>query len=184
MKIARSADVDVFQKSNGQWSIPILSSASAASAVGAIGILSVLCHAPWLFASLGPTIVIQCGSPQERIARPWNVAIGHLVALATAFLAIHLTGAAVMPPFADHAVLTINRVVAAAFAVGVGFYLEVLLGARHPPAASTALLVTLGIVKADWRTVAIVVIGVSMVVAIGEPFRHALLKLRARAKWR
>lgn len=160
--------------SNARPSEYIWPALAAAGGIGVIGALSVICRVPWLFASLGPTIVIQCGTPHERTARPWNVVVSHLLALAAAFLTIHLVGAVHLPPFAENSVLTMDRAVAAAVSVGLGFYLEVSLDARHPPSASTALLVSLGIVSPTWKTAATIAVGVLLVAAIGEVLRQLL----------
>ncbi len=44
------------------------------AASGAIGIALAL---PWLFPSMGPTVMLMFGSPEDPSARPLNAAVGH-----------------------------------------------------------------------------------------------------------
>jgi CBS-domain-containing membrane protein len=158
----------------------IYSAAAAAAVVVAIGSLSVWVQQPWLFASLGPTVVIQITSPEKPIARPWNVAIGHLLALAVAMLAIYVTGAVHAASFSESQSLAFSRAGAAALAIALGTGFELLLGASHPPSASTALLVALGIVPPSWQTIETILVGILLVTALGEIARQITRSLVAR----
>lgn len=40
---------------------------------------------PWLFASLGPTTYEMIEKPELRSARPYNVVVGHLIAIGAGF---------------------------------------------------------------------------------------------------
>lgn len=146
--------------------------------VGLIGLIAVWANIPLLFASLGPSVAIQVSTPQRRIARPWNVAVGHLIALGIGIAAVYATGAINSPPFLDSHPLSFERVAAAAFAIGVGLFVEFLLRASHPPAASTSLLVTLGVVEINWRGIGAVLAGIALVTALGEAARWARMRQR------
>lgn len=147
--------------------------------IGLIGLIAVWAAIPVLFASLGPTVAIQASSPQLSIARPWNVAVGHLIALGVGIGIVCATGAIYRPPFVD--ALSLDRVGAAAVAVCLGLFVEFLLGASHPPAASTSLLVTLGAVQINGRGIIAIVSGIALVTAFGEVLRLARLRSGASA---
>jgi CBS-domain-containing membrane protein len=144
---------------------------SSAIVIGLIGLLAVWAKLPLLFASLGPSVAIQTTSPQRCSARPWNVAVGHLIALGVGVAALYVSGAVYTPAFLDSHPLSLLRVAAAAFAIGVGIVLEFLMDAWHPPAASTSLLVTLGVVELNPTGIGAVVAGIALVTIFGEAAR-------------
>ena len=151
--------------------------AAAAIVVGLIGLIAIWASIPLLFASLGPTVVIQAGKPQQRIAYPWNVAAGHLIALGVGVAALYASGAITQPPFLSLHQLSPARISAAAFAVGIGIFIEYLLKASHPPAASTSLLVTLGVVPINAKGIIAVAGGIGLVTVFGELVRQLRLRL-------
>ncbi|HZD44386.1 MAG TPA: hypothetical protein VE134_10055, partial [Methanomicrobiales archaeon] len=51
----------------------------------------------WLFPSLGPSFFLQVESPHLVSARAYNTVVGHLIGIATGYLAIFVFGAAVEP---------------------------------------------------------------------------------------
>lgn len=150
---------------------------SAGVTIAVIGLIAIWAGIPLLFASLGPTVAIQASTPRRRIAKPWNVAAGHLIALGVGVAAVYATGAILQPPFLDAHPLSIERVSAAAFALSAGLFIEFLLKASHPPAASTSLLVTLGIVQINETGIVAVVSGIVLVTVFGEVVRQLRLRL-------
>ena len=150
---------------------------AAASVIALIGLIAVWADIPLLFASLGPTVAIQASTPQQRIALPWNVAAGHLIALGIGVAALYASGAIVQPPFLESHALSFERISAAAFALSIGLFIEFLLKASHPPAASTSLLVTLGAVQINERGVVAVVSGIFLVTVFGEAVRQLRLRV-------
>jgi HPP family len=66
----------------------------------------------------------------QPAAKPYNVIVGHLIALSTAFVVTALTGAA-DEPFVTHELVFI-RVVCSAVALGLAVAMELLLQASHP----------------------------------------------------
>src|SRR4051794_9215799 len=54
----------------------------AAVALALAGLVGILLRQPWLFPSLGPTIMVIVETPGERAAHPRNVLVGHIVAVA------------------------------------------------------------------------------------------------------
>lgn len=151
--------------------------AAAGIVIALIGLIATWAGIPLLFASLGPSVAIQASSPQQPIARPWNVAAGHLIALGIGVAALYATGAIAAPPFLDSHPLSLARVAAAALALGVGIFLEFVLKASHPPAAATSLLVTLGAVQISEKGIIAVISGIFLVTILGEVTRQLRLRL-------
>jgi hypothetical protein len=136
-----------------------------------VGGLGVLAGRPWLLPSLGPTAVLLALTPAHPTARAWNTFAGHMGGLGAGFIAIALVGAANAPvPLATGELVPV-RVLAGALAVALTVVFGAILWAPHPPAAATALLVSLGSIataeKALW-----VVAGVAVLTVLGEGVRR------------
>lgn len=136
------------------------------------GSLGLLLHQPWLFASLGPTAYLYGHTPNQASARFYNTVIGHTAAILAAFIAVVLVHAETTPSVFTTHELTWPRVAAAVLALTVAVPAELLLGASHPPAAATALLIALGGFNVSMQSAASIVIGVLMVGSMGEVFRR------------
>lgn len=108
---------------------------------GAVGLLI---KQPWLFPSLGPTVMLFFESPRERSSRPLNAIGGHLIGLVVGYacyLAFGLNGA----PSAPVGGLTPAYLAAGALSVALTTVALTLLAIPHPPAGATTLIVSLGI---------------------------------------
>jgi hypothetical protein len=127
----------------------------AAVALGLAGLVGVLLHQPWLFPSLGPTIMVIAETPGQRAAHPRNVLIGHVVAVGAGWLALLVTGLRYAPS-AVQAGLDARRVASAVIALVVTVVVLQLLRTPHPPAGATTLIVGLGILKTPGDLVVIV----------------------------
>lgn len=55
-------------------------------------------HYPFIFASLGPTAYEQVETPERPSAHPYNVIVGHIIAVAAGFAAIAAFQAWHAPP--------------------------------------------------------------------------------------
>ncbi len=148
--------------------------------LGVVGGLAALAGQPWLFPSLGPTAFLHAVSPDEPGARMWNTLVGHAIGASAGFAALFLCGAQHMPSALTAEATPISRVAATALAVGLTVALQLKLEAKHPPAAATTMLVTLGGLKPEWRTVWALVIGVGLVAGLG---RGAWMLLRRARTW-
>ena len=103
---------------------------SVAALIAAIGLAGLLFRQPLLFASLGPSAYLLVHSPMQPAAKPYNVIVGHLIALSTTFVVTALTGAADEPSvFVTHELVFI-RVVCSAVALGLAVAMELLLRPR------------------------------------------------------
>ncbi|MDQ3326835.1 MAG: HPP family protein, partial [Actinomycetota bacterium] len=71
----------------GLWSATL--SVLVLAAAGAVGIAL---KQPWLFPSLGPTLMVIAETPREPAAHPRNVLVGHLVGLGAGLIGLLVTG--------------------------------------------------------------------------------------------
>ncbi|MFC3300552.1 HPP family protein [Arthrobacter agilis] len=114
------------------------------AASGAVGLAL---HAPWLFPSLGPTVMLFFESPGEKSSRPSNALIGHGVGF--------LAGAACLygfglqdDPSAPAGGLTPAHLAAGALSVALTTLVLTWAKKPHPPAGATTLIISLGILSA------------------------------------
>lgn len=136
--------------------------------LSAMGALSLIIRQPLLFPTLGPILFVQLQTPEQPSAHPWNVLVGNAVAILAAVIALPLVGATHTPPPIVSGVLTWQRELAAALAVALTFLGQAPLRATHAPAATTALLITLGAINPEWRAVGILCAGICLITVFGE----------------
>jgi len=99
---------------------------------------------PWLFPSLGPTVMLFFESPEQPSSRPKNALVGHGVGLVAGALCFYALGLQGTPP-APVGGLTPLYVVAGALSVAITTLVLSLMKLPHPPAGATTLIVSLGI---------------------------------------
>jgi CBS-domain-containing membrane protein len=108
------------------------------------GVVGVAWHLPWLFPSLGPTVMLFFESPEQPAARPANTLIGHLTGLVMGVLCLYAFGLQDSLP-APVGGLTVPYVAAGSLSVALTTLLLTWLRKPHPPAGATTLIVSLGI---------------------------------------
>lgn len=158
----------------------VSSGAAWAAAMSAIlvliaGALTLATGQPWLFAALGPTAVAVASAPGQPSSRFHCVVIGHLSALLCAWLIVILVGAN-GPALSGDGAIGIARVWGSAMAIAVMVLVQPSLRAFHPPAAATALLITLGVYHLTWKNAASMMGGVIVIALMGEWFQRIRLK--------
>lgn len=109
-----------------------------------IAIAALLSHQPLLFPSLASTAFLVFNRPRNDAAEPRSIVLGHCCGALAGKAGLFVAGLVGAQPAVDQ--LTPPRVVAIAVAVGLTTALLLLLRAPHPPGASTAMLVALGII--------------------------------------
>lgn len=143
----------------GRWRPAATAGVLALVALAACGVLGLAFQQPWLFPSLGPTVMLFFESPRVASGRPVNSLVGHGIGL--------LAGIALLLAFGLHQVpaatiggLTLEHVAAGALSVAVTSLLLEALGMQHPPAGATTLIVSLGILTgpAAWATMAAAIV--------------------------
>lgn len=137
-------------------------------------------HRPLIFASLGPTAYELVETPERKSARPYNIIVGHLVGVLAGFVALWATDAWASPGISAGFV-SWPRVWAVVLASGLTVFVTLLIKAAQPAAIATALLVALGSMQ-TWQNGFILMGGVLLMLAIGEPVR--LWRLRNKEKMR
>lgn len=128
---------------------------------GAIGLAT---QQPWLFPSLGPTVMLVFESGRQPTARPQNALIGHLVGIAVGALLLYTFGLAGAPP-APVGGLSASFVAAGALSVALTSLVLLMIRHPHPPAGASTLIVSLGILStpAELGTMAAAVLLVTLV---------------------
>jgi hypothetical protein len=139
--------------------------------IAGIGGLGVWAGQPWLFPSLGPTIFLQAVTPNDTSARPWNTVAGHAIGTAAGFLSVFVCGAEVAPLPADAGYVVGSRAAAAALAVALTVAGQLAIRAPHAPAAATTMLIALGGLQPDLRTLVAIAVGVGLIAGLGEVTR-------------
>ena len=115
--------------------------------LGVSGLAGLLLHLPWLFPSLGPTVMLFFESPEQKASRPLNTLVGHGVGLVAGALCLYAFGLQDQPS-APVGGLTPLHVLSGALSVGLTTLVLTWLGLPHPPAGATTLIVSLGILSA------------------------------------
>jgi CBS-domain-containing membrane protein len=129
------------------------------------GWIGVLTKQPWLFPSLGPTVMLFFESPEQPTARPQNALIGHVVGIAVGYACLRGFGLLHTPP-APVGGLTGRYVAAAALSVAITSLVLVLIHLPHPPAGASTLIVSLGVLTSRTELFTMV-LAVGLVTAMG-----------------
>ena len=145
------------------------------------GAMTLATGSPWLFAALGPTAVLVAANPGHPTTRFHTVVLGHVSALLCGWLAVVLMGAGDAPSLFGGHTVSVTRVWASAVAVAVTTLIQPSLKAYHPPAAATALLITLGAYSASWRNFGSMIGGVLAIALVGEWLQRVRLAETTRA---
>lgn len=140
------------------------------------GALTLATAQPWLFAALGPSVVVIVSAPGQPSSRFHSVVVGHLSALLCAWLVVVLVGSAGATAGVTDGGVGIARVWGSAMAVAMTALLQPTLRAIHPPSAATALLVTLGAYHLTWKNSLSMMGGVVVIALMGEWFQRIRLR--------
>jgi CBS-domain-containing membrane protein len=113
--------------------------------LAASGAIGMLLTTPWLFPSLGPTVMVLFGTPREQSARPVDAAVGHAVGIVAGVACLFLFGMNGRPS-AVEAGLSLGYVLAGALSVALTAFVLHALKLQHPPAGATTLIISLGVI--------------------------------------
>ncbi|GAB4050409.1 HPP family protein [Catellatospora paridis] len=113
-------------------------------AMAVAGTAALVTQQPWLFPSLGPTVMLHVEQPRAPQSSPRSTLYGHGIALLVGYAALVVCGLA-DEPSALQAGVSAPRIAAAAGSLGLTAALLVPLRATHPPAGATTLIVSLGL---------------------------------------
>lgn len=141
-----------------------------AALIFAVALAGWLIHKPLLFASLGPTAYEQVETPRRKSGRPYNVIVGHAIAVLAGFGALWLCHAWTAPSISS-GTITLPRAEAAAVSALLTVFATLLVRAAQPAAAATALLISLGLMQ-TWQDALAILVGVVLLTLLGEPMRR------------
>ena len=127
---------------------------------------------PWLFAGLGPTILLIASNPGHETSRFRSVVVGHLAALGCAYLALVMLNATGAPSLLVTSTVPLARVWAGAGALAMLAIVMPQLKAYHPPAAATALLITAGAYRMTGKTPLALIGSVILIALAAEGLRR------------
>ena len=136
-----------------------------AVALFAGGIVGLLLEQPWLFPSLGPTLMVLAERPLRAAAKPVNIVVGHTVGVGAGYLALLVTGLTDAPPVTETGLDT-ARVTAAVLSLSLTAFVLAAIRKPQPPAGATTLIVSLGILTTP-RDLVVIVLSVLLTAGIG-----------------
>jgi hypothetical protein len=144
----------------------------AASLIVLSGLMGVWLRQPWLFAGLAPTILMVATNPGHESTGFRAIVVGHLAAIACGYLALLLLNATAAPTMIATRVVPMDRVWASAVAIAMLVIVQPQLKAFHPPAAATALLITLGAYRMTGETPLALVGSVVLIAVVSEVLKR------------
>ena len=118
---------------------------NSAISIAILAVIAALTKQPFLFPSLGPTAFLLFYEAQSALAAPRNVFCGHLIGVLAGYLALAIFGLTMASP--DLTDITLPRIGAVILCLCLTGSLMVWLHVPHPPAASTTLMVGLGLIR-------------------------------------
>ncbi|MEY1662322.1 HPP family protein [Isoalcanivorax beigongshangi] len=138
-----------------------LAAASLINATFSASLLAMLAFVTqevFIFPSLGATAFLLFYLPLAEASSPRNVLSAHTIGASLGFASLLLFGLGDAGSALIDGV-TLPRVAAISFALGLTCFLMVLLRVAHPPAAATALMVALGSVS-QWHQIQTLLLGI------------------------
>ncbi len=124
----------------GSWLFYLYLGLNSAVAIFILGFFARITSWPLIFPSLGPTLLLAFYAPEKTISAPKNAFLGHLLGAGLGYFCYRLVCYGGLPG----PEISYSLIAGAAFALGLTGALMLLLHILHPPAASTALLASLG----------------------------------------
>jgi hypothetical protein len=145
----------------------LVSALLGAAVLAVLGAIGIALKQPWLFPSLGPTLMVLAETPTEPAADALNVLVGHVVGIGAGLLALVAFGLREHPSAVQEG-LSWPRVGAVCLAIALTALVLQLLHRPHPPAGATTLIVALGILHTgtQLRTMLLAVAALTLVAAV------------------
>lgn len=131
------------QRHDSRWVLGTYVLINSAISIGILATIAALTKQPFLFPSLGPTALLLFFDAQGPQSAPRNVFCGHLIGVLAGYLALVVFGLTTAKP--DLTDITAPRIGAATLCLCLTASLMVWLKVPHSPAASTTLIVGLGL---------------------------------------
>ena len=182
----RRSVLDRLQERAGELGVGIYSFLLCLMTLAISGVVGLAIKQPYLFPSLGPTVMLFFESPKQPAASAKNAVLGHLVGILVGAACLYGFGLGNDPPVTEQG-LNLTRVVAAALSVALTGLLLRAIRSPHPPAGATTLLVTLGVLKGATELVTmmlavllvtVVAVTVNRLLAVEHPIFPAHVRRR------
>lgn len=137
-------------QTQGRRSPPLYVGLTSAASIAIMAALALYTDTPFVFTALGPTLFVRFYAPHDPTATARNTVAGHAIAIGSALAALGMFGL-----LDDVSVfgqgLSGERVGAIAVSLALTSALMAATGLVHPPAASTTLTMSLGLVGELWH---------------------------------
>lgn len=148
-RLARLQPWHLLTRFPNRWTRAGFAFVNGGVAIGILAGAAAFTDQPLIFPSLGPSAFLFFYQPSAPSSAPRNAILAHASALLIGWAAWELSG------------ITGGGVGIATVAVALGLTCAAMIafGVPHPPAASTALMVTLGAVR-GWQEIAAMLVGV------------------------
>lgn len=140
---------------DGGIGVGLYAAAVSVVVLGGLGALAAAFDQPYLFPSVGPTVMVLAERPRSASAHPRNVVVGHAIGVAAGLFSLLLFGLWNEPPLGHHRP-SVARVGALIVSLALTTLLLQLLRAPHAPAGATTLVVSLGLFRTPHDLLAIV----------------------------
>jgi CBS domain-containing membrane protein len=152
------------QRHDRRWVVGTYVLINSAISIGMVAIIAAVTKQPFLFPSLGPTAFLIFIDAQGAQSAPRNVFCGHLIGVLAGYLALVIFGLTRAKP--DLTNITAPRIGAAALCLCLTASLMVWLQVPHSPAASTTLMVGLGLIRTPVQ-LSVLMLAVVLMIAQG-----------------
>jgi len=121
-----------------------------------MSILALITHSSFIFPSLGPTVFLFFYAPTSPAASPRNTICAHALGIVMGYFSLWITGLTTAGPML-HGGVTWPRVIAVGLSLCLTTGFMVLFDLPHPPAASTTLIVSMGVLSQPRELIVIMV---------------------------
>ncbi|HUB42143.1 MAG TPA: HPP family protein [Streptosporangiaceae bacterium] len=152
------------QRCHDRWVLGTYVLITSAISIGIVSVIAALTRQPFLFPSLGPTAFVLFYDTLGAQAAPRNVLCSHAIGLLAGYLALVIFGLTMARP--DLTDITAPRIGAVILCLVLTVSLMVWLHVPHSPAASTTLMVGLGLIRTPPQ-LAVLMLGVVLMIALG-----------------
>jgi len=152
------------QRHDSRWVLGVYVLVNSAISIAIVSTVAALSKQPFIFPSLGPTAFVLFYDAQGAQAAPRNVFCGHAIGVLAGYLALVIFGLTMAKP--DLTDITVPRIGAVILCLCLTVSLMVWLHVPHSPAASTTLMVGLGLIRTPPQ-LTILMIAVAVMIAQG-----------------
>jgi CBS-domain-containing membrane protein len=137
--------IDRIRRRTGEGGVGLSWAVLSFVILAAAGAIGMALAQPWLFPSMGPTVMLMFGSAEHPSARPVNAFVGHAVGIVVGVGCLFLFGMEGKPS-APVAGLSVGYVLAGALSVAVTMLILQLIKLPHAPAGATTMIISLGVI--------------------------------------